>query len=90
MRPFPARPAIGWIGSAFNLRYLEAIAPALRRVVARFPQTEIAVCCDAAPVLPGLPVRYVAWSEAVEPGFLASLTIGIMPLAPGPMMCSQK
>ena len=93
VRPFPERPVIGWIGSAFNLRYLEAIAPALRRVVARFPQTEIAVCCDAAPDLPGLPVRYVPWSGAVEPGFLASLTIGIMPLDDGPWergKCSFK
>jgi len=93
VRPFPERPAIGWIGSAGNLHYLTAIAPALERVVSRFPTTEIAVCCDRPPELPGLPVRYVPWSEAVEADFLASITIGAMPLAEGPWergKCSFK
>ena len=66
VRPFPERPAIGWIGSAGNLHYLTAIAPALERIVSRFPETEIAVCCDRPPELPGLPVRYVPWSEEAE------------------------
>jgi hypothetical protein len=51
VRPFPDRSAIGWIGSAGNLHYLTAIAPALERVVRRFPETEIAVCATA-PELP--------------------------------------
>jgi glycosyltransferase involved in cell wall biosynthesis len=93
VRSFPDRPAIGWIGSAGNLHYLTAIAPALERVVSRFPETEIAVCCDQPPALPGLPVRYVPWSEAAEADFLASITIGLMPLADGPWergKCSFK
>jgi glycosyltransferase involved in cell wall biosynthesis len=93
VRPSPERAAIGWIGSAGNLRYLEGIAPALRRVVDRFPGTLIAVCCDRPPELPGLPVRYVPWSEDSEADFLASITIGIMPLEDGPWergKCSFK
>jgi len=93
VRLLPERPAIGWIGSAGNLHYLTAIAPALTRVVSRFPNTEIAVCCDRPPELPGLPVRYVRWSEEAEADFLASVTVGLMPLADGPWergKCSFK
>jgi glycosyltransferase involved in cell wall biosynthesis len=93
VRPLPERPAIGWIGSAGNLHYLTAITPALRRVVSRFPDTEIAVCCDRPPELPGLPVRYVRWSEETEADFLASVTVGLMPLGDGPWergKCSFK
>lgn len=92
-RPAPDEAAIGWIGSAGNLRYLAAVAPALRRVTERFPGTAIAVCCDRPPALPGLAVRYVPWSEDAEADFLASLTIGVMPLEDGPWergKCSLK
>ena len=93
VRPSPERATIGWIGSAANLRYLAGIAPALRRVVDRFPGTVIAVCCDRRPTLPGLPIRYVPWSEDGEADFLASITVGVMPLENGPWergKCSFK
>jgi glycosyltransferase involved in cell wall biosynthesis len=93
LRPAPQRPVIGWIGSAGNLRYLATIAPALERVVRRFPETRIAVCCDRPPDLPSLPVDYVPWSAAAEADFLAAITIGVMPLADGPWergKCSFK
>ena len=89
----PESPTIGWIGSAGNLSYLAAIAPALSEVVRRFPGTTIAVCCDRPPQLAGLPVRYVPWSDRIEADFLASITVGIMPLADGPWergKCSFK
>ncbi|HTT81827.1 MAG TPA: glycosyltransferase family 4 protein [Stellaceae bacterium] len=91
--PPPERPTIGWIGSAGNLRYLHAIAPALARVMKRFPDVEIAVCCDRPPQLPGVSLRHVPWSPAAECPFLASLSIGVMPLADGPWergKCSFK
>jgi glycosyltransferase involved in cell wall biosynthesis len=94
--PLPERPTIGWIGSAANLSYLAGIAPALARVVRRFPDTTIAVCADEPPDLPGLPglpVRYVPWSAGIEADFLESITVGIMPLANGPWergKCSFK
>ena len=93
VRPLPEQATIGWIGSAVNLRYLAGIAPALSRVVDRFPCTVIAVCSDRPPVLPGLRVRYVPWSEDTEADFLASITIGVMPLEDGPWergKCSFK
>jgi glycosyltransferase involved in cell wall biosynthesis len=91
--PFPDRPTVGWIGSAGNLQYLGRIAPALVEVLRVFPEAEIAVCCDRPPHLPGLPLRYVPWSSSNEADFLASLTVGVMPLANGPWergKCSFK
>jgi glycosyltransferase involved in cell wall biosynthesis len=93
VRPLPERPSIGWIGSFGNLRYLESIAPALLEAVRRFPSVSIAVCSERPPRLAGLPLRYVPWSAAAENDFLASLTVGLMPLADGPWergKCSFK
>ena len=91
--PLPEHPCIGWIGSFGNLRYLENIAPALAGIVRRFPAVSIAVCSERAPQLAGLPVRYVPWSRAAEHDFLASLTVGLMPLDNSPWergKCSFK
>ena len=78
--PFPERPVLGWIGTAGNFRYLDKIVPALEQITRRFPQAEIAVCSDALPDLGRLPVRHVPWSEAAEAPFLASISVGLMPL----------
>ena len=91
--PLPNRQTVGWIGSAGNLHYLAGIAPALSEVLRVFPQLEIAVCCDRPPNLPGLPIRYVPWSSNIEADFLASISVGVMPLADGPWergKCSFK
>jgi glycosyltransferase involved in cell wall biosynthesis len=93
VRPLPEHPCIGWIGSFGNLRYLENIASALAEVVRRFPAVSIAVCSERPPRLAGLPVRFVPWSVAAEDDFLASLTVGLMPLEDGPWergKCSFK
>jgi glycosyltransferase involved in cell wall biosynthesis len=81
--PLPDQPVIGWIGSAGNLHYLDRIAPALAEVVRRFPGTTLAVCCDRPPNLSNVRVRYVPWSADMEADFVASITIGIMPLEDG-------
>jgi glycosyltransferase involved in cell wall biosynthesis len=78
--PLPERPVIGWIGTASNLRYLTKLAPALAEALRRFPHATLAVCCDQAPDLQGLPVTHVAWAPEIERAFLDSLTIGLMPL----------
>jgi hypothetical protein len=70
----PRSPVIGWIGLGSNLHYLIAIAPALARVVERFPDAVIAVCSDRKPNLPGLPVSYVPWSADAEAPFLSSIS----------------
>ena len=83
LSPLPRKPVIGWIGLGSNLHYLTAIAPALARVVERFPETTIAVCSDKKPNLLGLPISYVPWSADAEAPFLSSISIGIMPLSDG-------
>jgi glycosyltransferase involved in cell wall biosynthesis len=78
--PLPEKPVIGWIGSPGNQLYLERIAPALAEVISRFPGVTVAVCSERRPDLPGLPFAYVPWSPSAERPFLASLTIGLVPL----------
>jgi glycosyltransferase involved in cell wall biosynthesis len=91
--PLPECPIIGWIGTSGNLRHVERIAPALEQVCRRFPQLTIAICSDRCPDLFGLPVSHVPWRADVEPAFLSSLTVGIMPLEDSPWergKCSFK
>ncbi len=79
------RPAICAIWKRSLRRWLQ--------VARRFPGVSIAVCCEEPPDLPGLPVRYVPWSPAAEADFLASITLGVMPLDDGPWergKCSFK
>lgn len=78
--PLPEKPVIGWLGSRGNLPYLEKLAPALAELVRRFPNATIAVCSESQPNLSGLPYIHVPWSPALERPFLASLTIGLVPL----------
>ena len=78
--PLAEKPTIGWLGSRGNMPYLERIAPALVEIVRRFPEVSIAVCSEARPQLSGLPIVHVPWTAAGERSFLASLTIGIVPL----------
>jgi len=78
--PLPEKPVIGWIGSPGNLPYLEHIAPALVEVARRFPGATFAVCSEHRPKLSDLSFVYVPWSPTVERPFLASLTIGLVPL----------
>lgn len=91
--PLPERPSIGWIGSYGNLRYLENIGPALAKIAQRFPNVSIRVCSERTPSLPRVPYDYVPWSKDVEDSFLASLSVGLMPLEDGPWergKCSFK
>jgi glycosyltransferase involved in cell wall biosynthesis len=81
--PLPMTPVIGWIGAGSNLPYLTKIAPALARVVQRYPKTVIAVCSDKRPDLPGLRVKYTPWSVETEGQFLSAISVGIMPLSDG-------
>jgi glycosyltransferase involved in cell wall biosynthesis len=76
----PEKPVIGWLGSRGNMPYLERIAPALAEIVRLFPNVTIGVCSEARPQLSGVPFVHVPWSAARERSFLASLTVGIVPL----------
>ena len=65
-----------WTGRSENLRFVEQIAPALRRV----PGARLLVICDRPPVDLGIPVEFVPWSPEVEVEALRRGGIGIMPL----------
>jgi glycosyltransferase involved in cell wall biosynthesis len=75
------RPArIVWIGSSLNSHYLYEIAEPLRDVC-RNGRAELVVVGGRHIDLPGVPVRFVPWSEQDEAAILAAADIGIMPLA---------
>ena len=90
------RPVMVWSGSASGLGYLQAIAPALRRVLDAMPDLVLRVVCDARPELAGLdPARidYIRWQPDVEVAALQSATVGLMPMPDTPWTrgkCSFK
>ncbi len=92
-RPRPAGAAaapgfaIGWIGTSRNLAYLEAIQPALARVLERCAGARLLVVSDRRPALPSLPgerVQWRPWSVESEVPALQSMDVGLMPLPDDP------
>lgn len=87
---------IGWIGTAANFPYLEAIAPALGVILRRYPHVSLRIVSNAAPVLSGIDPtrwRFEPWSEAREIAEIQATDIGLMPLADTPWArgkCSFK
>ena len=77
-------PTLGWSGTSSNFRFLEALQPALRDVLAARPDAVLRISSDRPPRLPDLPadrVLYEPWSLEREVPFLQSLDVGLMPLA---------
>ncbi len=71
---------LAWIGSPTTRRaHLEPFAPVLRQL-AEVIDFELLVIADQKPELPGVRVRFEAWSEAKET-LLGKCHAGIMPLA---------
>jgi glycosyltransferase involved in cell wall biosynthesis len=77
-------PRFVWIGSRATLPYLEGIAAPLARACAALPGSRLLVVADAAPVLPGVPVEHVPWSDAGEAEALRRADAGLMPLNDDP------
>lgn len=72
---------IGWIGTAKNLKYLEAIEPPLRVFLQQNPNAELVVVSDAQPNLSlGDRARFIAWTEEQEVELIQSFSVGLMPL----------
>jgi glycosyltransferase involved in cell wall biosynthesis len=70
-----------WTGSSSNLKYLEAIGPALAATRKRHPGVVLRVVCDRRPATDlGVPVEFVKWSEDVEVESVRTADIGLMPL----------
>ena len=77
---------IGWIGTSGNYRYLELIEPALRKVLASFPNARLQIISNQFPVFLkhlGAQLDFRQWHPGIENDLLPRFSIGIMPLADG-------
>lgn len=74
---------IGWAGAPHNLTYLEQLEPVLRRILAEFPATRIAVFCGKRPNW-HLPTDYVPFEKGKEAAFVQGLDIGLLPMREDP------
>ncbi len=75
---------MGWTGTSPNFPYLAAIEPAIEAVLRDVPGSTLIVVADRAPSLPrlaGRDVRFVPWSPDREVEALATMDVGLMPLA---------
>ena len=75
---------VGWSGTSSNHPFLEALQPALRRVLDARSEVRIRISSDRPPRLDDLPserVEFEPWSTGGEVSFLQSLDVGLMPLA---------
>lgn len=85
----------GWIGSRSTAVHLGQLAGVLDRAARSLPdrEVELLVVGGPAPAVPGMRVRELAWSEAVETEALARIDVGLMPLPDTPWTrgkCSYK
>lgn len=74
---------IGWAGAPKNLKYLEAIEPALAKVLSAAPNVELAVYSGSAPSL-SIPFQHIPFSEGTEADAVRSFSIGLLPLEDTP------
>ncbi len=75
---------IGWIGTAGNYRYLEMIEPALRKVLATFPNTHLQIISNEFPTFLkhlSKQLDFRLWYPGIEKELLPRFSIGIMPLS---------
>jgi glycosyltransferase involved in cell wall biosynthesis len=77
-------PCIGWAGHPVNLRYLEAIEPALAAVQHRFPKAEFRIFCGEAPRFKQVRSEQVPFDPQREAETIRSFDIGLLPLPEGP------
>ena len=70
---------IVWMGLAYNLKYLNLLAPALRALQSRFRMT-LRVVCSEPPELVGVNIEFRPWDMQREVSDLQDASIGVMPL----------
>jgi glycosyltransferase involved in cell wall biosynthesis len=80
----PRGKALGWVGHADNLAYLEALADPLRELARRHPGLRIVVVADRRPELPGLEVEFRRWTLEREVSCFSGIAVGLMPLRDSP------
>ena len=71
---------IGWAGAPVNLHLLERLEPILEKVLQASPQVRLAVFCGEKPKLK-VPFQFVPFQPGMEPEFVQSLDIGLLPLS---------
>lgn len=70
---------IVWIGLAYNLPYLDVLAPALRALQERH-RLKLRVVCSQPPEMAGVDIEFRPWEYHREVEDLQDATIGVMPL----------
>ena len=74
---------IGWCGSGSTLRYLEALNPVFRAVLARRKDVKLRIVADARPTLERIAenqLEFIPWSPQVEVSSIQGMSVGLMPL----------
>lgn len=73
---------IGWIGTAVNLPYLEAMEPIFSRLAGDGYEFQLQIMSNKKPKFMNFKKwSHTPWSEKEEAAFLKNIDIGIMPLA---------
>ena len=91
-RFLPKQPSVGpprdptqdtitlvWMGLAYNLAYLDVLAPAIRALQTRF-HLRLRVVCSRPPKLEGVNVEFRVWNMDREVADLQDAAIGVVPL----------
>ncbi|WP_370980991.1 glycosyltransferase family 4 protein [Agaribacterium sp. ZY112] len=70
-----------WVGMPANIRYLDAIRPALVKVAEQEPRFKLVVISSEFPDWDDVPIEKVVWSLNGEKAEIARADMGLMPLA---------
>lgn len=71
---------LGWAGAPANLHYLEALEPALERVLGEFSETRVVVFSGARPNFRRIDFDYLPYESGGEAEAARSFDIGLLPL----------
>lgn len=89
-RPADDLVRLGWSGAPANLRYLEAIEPALAKLMERHSQARLVVLCGERPRFARLEFEHVPWQPGAEQGAVAGFDIGLLPLEDSPFAAGKS
>jgi glycosyltransferase involved in cell wall biosynthesis len=74
---------IGWIGSKSTLRYLDLIAPALKKASQKHDFV-LRIVADDFKEIPGVKTDFVKWTLESQYSLISKFDIGLMPLSSDP------
>ena len=73
-------PRFGWVGTANNLPYLEALDPVFCELQTRYPFELVVVCARTAQARLQARHRYVPWDLEIDRSLADLFDVGLMPL----------